>query len=122
MKTSQKSKLFELDRETKELLQNVSAMTGDKISDVVAIWQHTIYAYFMQILESSDKNYSTIKIPFVGKILIKESKEEKGEFDYLVSIDENFKEQLRKTKKQDLSDLISYFQENNIEKTVDNIK
>lgn len=122
MKTSQKSKLFDLDRETKELLQDVAGMMGDKPSDVIAVWQHTIYTYFMHIFESPDKNYSVIKIPFIGKLLIKESKEEKGEFDILVSMDDAFKEQLRKAKKQDVSDLISYFQENNIEKTIDNIK
>lgn len=122
MKKNQKSKLFELDRETKELLTDVASMTGDKPSDVIAIWQHTIYAYFMRIFESPDKNYSTIKIPYIGKILIKESKEEKGQFDIFMSIDDSFKEQLRKIKKSDTSDLISYFQENNIEKTIDNIK
>lgn len=120
-KIKQNSKLFELDRETKELLQNVAAMMGDKPADIIAVWQHTIYTYFISFLESSDKNYNVIKIPFIGKILLRESKEEKGEFDVLVSLDDSFKEQLRKCKKQNMTDLISYFQENNIEKTIENI-
>lgn len=114
-------KLFELDKEQKDLLQRVAADTGLRRSSIQKVWEYTIYALLMTIAENSDATYNVIPVPHIGKILLKESKENEGEYDTFLMVFDSLKEQIKKIKKGDLRDLISYYDENFIDCTINEI-
>lgn len=114
-------KLFELDKEQKDLLQRVAADTGLRRSSIQKVWEYTIYALLMSIAENSDSTYNVIPVPHIGKILLKESKENEGEYDTFLMVFDSLKDQIKKIKKGDLRDLISYYDENFIDCTINEI-
>lgn len=110
-----------MDKEQKDFIQKISSLSGIKKSSIQMVWEYTMYAMFLDLLENKGKNYSTILVPYLGKILIKESKENPGELDTFLSLSESIKDELIKVKKDNTVDLINYFQENFIDKTIDEI-
>lgn len=113
-------KLFDLDKDQKDFLQRVSAKCGlDRLS-TQTVWEFTLFTMLMDIAENPDSAYNVLQIPYVGKILFKESKEYPGEYDTFLALNDSVKELAKKAKKGDLKDLIEYFSEKFIKGTIKN--
>lgn len=114
-------KLFENSKEQKDLLDRVSSLCGIKRSSVQKVWEYTIYALLMQIYENKEAAYNVLPVPFVGKILLKESKENPKEYDTFLMVYDFLKEEIKKVKDDDARDLISFFDEAFLSKTVNDL-
>lgn len=115
-------KLFENDKEQRDLLNKIASLCGIKRTSVQQVWEYTIYCLLISVMENRDATYNVLPIPYLGKILFKESKEHQGEFDTFLMIYDSVKEELKKVKKGDMKDLINYFDKNFIEKTIQDIE
>jgi len=113
-------KLFIMDSEQKELIQKISALCGIKQDIIKQVWQFTIFNVLLQLLEDKDKNFNILQIPFFGKILLKPDPEKKGSFESFLALNPNFKEIISSVKSGNETGLISFFQENFINKVLDN--
>ena len=115
-------KIFELDKDQKDFLQKVSSYCGLDRSSTQTVWEYTIYTMLMGIAENPESPYSVLQIPFMGKILFKESKENPGEYDMFLSLNDNIKDLAKKAKQGDLKDLINYYTEKFVRGTVKNVE
>jgi hypothetical protein len=116
-----KEKLFTISAEEKQLLQKISSLCGVKQEIIKEIWQFTLFNSFLDLLENKDKNYNILSIPFLGKLLIKPDKENPGELENFLILNEETKSIIKKIKNGYETDLIQYFQENFINKVLENI-
>jgi hypothetical protein len=114
-------KLFIEDSEQKELLQKISALCGLKKDIIKQVWQYTFFQVYLNLLEEKDAPYNIVSIPYIGKMMVRPNKEKNGEFDPLFIFNEGFKSVYKNIKNGDETGLIQYFQENFINKTLDNI-
>jgi hypothetical protein len=62
-----------------------------------------------------------ISIPYLGKIMLRPSKEDDKTFDQFLLLTDNFKTILHNVKNGDETGLIQFFQENFINRVIDNI-
>jgi len=115
-------KIFELDKDQKDFLQKVSSYCGLDRSSTQTVWEYTIYTMLMDIAENPESPYNVLQIPYMGKILFKESKENPGEYDMFLSLNDNIKDLAKKAKQGDLKDLINYYTEKFIRGTVKNVE
>jgi hypothetical protein len=116
-----KEKLFTISSDEKQLLQKISSLCGVKQEIIKEIWQFTLFSSFLEILENKDKNYNIISIPFLGKILIKPDKEKPGELENFFILNEDTKSIIKKIKNGYETELIQYFQDNFINRVLENI-
>jgi agmatine/peptidylarginine deiminase len=116
-----KEKLFTISVEEKNLLQKISSLCGIKQDIIKEIWQYTFFNTFLDVLEKKNNNYNIIPVPFLGKIIIKPDKEVPGEYENFFILNEDTKSLIRKIKKGSETELIQYFQENFINKVLENI-
>jgi hypothetical protein len=116
-----KEKLFTISSDEKQLLQKISSLCGVKQEIIKEIWQFTLFSSFLEILENKDKNYNIISIPFLGKILIKPDKEKLGELENFFILNEDTKSIIKKIKHGYETELIQYFQDNFINRVLENI-
>jgi hypothetical protein len=116
-----KEKLFTVSSDEKQLLQKISSLCGVKQEIIKEIWQFTLFNSFLELLENKDKNYNIISIPFLGKILIKPDKENPEEYENFFIINEDTKSIIKKIKNGQETELIQYFQNNFINKVLENI-
>jgi hypothetical protein len=80
------------------------------------VWQYTIYANYLHLLEDSSKPFSRFQIPFFGSVLIKHNKD--GDLDMFLSMTESMKDAISKIKHGNDAGLVEYFQENFVDRTV----
>lgn len=94
----------ELDNQTKQLLQEVSDITGVDIKLVNTVLENLLIAWLLKILkESPEKKLVTIPIPYIGSIGIRyngeqlssDSSEIFADADYFISISDSFKKLIR---------------------------
>ena len=94
----------ELDNQTKQLLQEVSGITGVDIKLVNTVLENLLIAWLLKILkESPEKKLVTIPIPYIGSIGIRyngeqlssDSSEIFADADYFISISNSFKKLIR---------------------------
>ena len=94
----------ELDNQTKQLLQEVSGITGVDIKLVNTVLENLLIAWLLKILkESPEKKLVTIPIPHIGSIGIRynaeqlssDSSEIFADADYFISISDSFKKLIR---------------------------
>lgn len=94
----------ELDNQTKQLLQEVSGITGVDIKLVNTVLENLLIAWLLKILkESPEKKLVTIPIPYIGSIGIRyngeqlssDSSEIFADADYFISISDSFKKLIR---------------------------
>jgi len=116
-----KEKLFTISAEEKALLQKISSLCGIKQEIIKEIWQYTLFSSFLEILEKKDEKYNLISIPFLGKILIKPDRSNPEEFENFILLNEDTKSIIKKIKRGYETELIQYFQENFINKVLENI-
>lgn len=117
-----KSKIFDSDKDLKAFLQRVSSISGIKKSSIQQVWEYTIYAMFLDILENSEAKFTTLPIPYVGKVLLRDSKTEQDDYDVFLALTDSFKDELNKIKKGNIVDLIKYFQEHFINEICNEIE
>lgn len=111
-------KIFELDKEQRDFLQKVSSYCGLDRASTQVVWEFTIFTMLMEIAENPDCSYNVLQIPYLGKILFKESRENPNEYDMFLSLNDNIKDLAKKAKKGNLQDLISYFSEKFIKSSI----
>ena len=94
----------ELDNQTKQLLQEVSGITGVDIKLVNTVLENLLIAWLLKILkETPEKKLVTIPIPYIGSIGIRyngeqlssDSSEIFADADYFISISDSFKKLIR---------------------------
>ena len=94
----------ELDNQTKQLLQEVSGITGVDTKLVNTVLENLLIAWLLKILkESPEKKLVTIPIPYIGSIGIRyngeqlssDSSEIFADADYFISISDSFKKLIR---------------------------
>ena len=111
-------KLLDLDKDQREFLQKVRSYCGLDKGSVQSLWEYTVFATLLDIAENPDKPYNVIQIPFMGKILFKESKEYPGEYDTFLALNDTFKNLAKKVKNGDLQNIIDYYSEKFVKGTV----
>ena len=112
------TKLLDLDKEQKEFLQKVGSYCGLDKQSVQTVMEYVVFTMLLDIAENPDKPYNVLQLPYLGKILFKDSKEYPGEYDVFLSLSDNFKSLAKKAKKKDLQELIEYYSEKFIKGTV----
>jgi hypothetical protein len=117
-------KLFQEDSEQKELIQKISALCGLKKDIIKQVWQYTFFQIYLNLLEEKEnkhnqKSYNIIQIPYIGKIIIRLNQEK--ELEPFIIMNPDFKGMLKNIQDGDETGLIQFFQENFINKTIDNI-
>lgn len=60
-------KEMELDRDTKDVLTKISALSSIKTDIIKQVWEFTAAAWYLQIAENPEK-MSSITIPYFGKV------------------------------------------------------
>ena len=113
-------KLFVQDAEQKELITKISALCGLKQDIIKQVWQYTFFNIYLNLLEQKDKNISEIKLPHIGKIMLR-FKEGEQDFDKFILLDQNFQEIIKNLRAGNDTGLVQFFQENFINKVIDNI-
>jgi len=120
--TNSNTKILELDKDQKDFLQKVSSYCGLDRASTQTVWEYTIFTMLMEIAENPDQPYNILQIPYLGKILFKESKEHPGEYDTFLALNDNIKELAKKAKKGNLQDLITYFSDKFIKSSLKQIE
>lgn len=113
------SELFSLTPEDKVLLQKISSLCGVKQDIIKEVWQFTLFNAYLDILENKDNSYHTISVPFLGKIMVKPNKQDPSELENFVALSENTKSMIRKIKLGAETQLVSFFDENFIKKSLE---
>ena len=94
----------ELDNQTKQLLQEVSGITGVDIKLVNTVLENLLIAWLLKILkEPPEKKLVTIPIAYIGSIGIRYNGEQRSsdsseifaDADYFISISDSFKKLIR---------------------------
>jgi len=113
-------KLFIQDAEQKELISKISALCGLKQDIIKQVWMYTFFNTYLSLLEQKDKNINDILVPYLGKIRLRFNDGE-SEFDKFILLNENFQDVIKNLKAGNNNGMIQFFQENFINKVVDNI-
>jgi CRISPR/Cas system-associated protein endoribonuclease Cas2 len=118
------NKLFQEDSEQKELIQKISALCGLKKDIIKQVWQYTYFQVYLNLLEEKEdkhnqKSYNMINLPYIGKIVLRTNQEK--ELEPFIILNQDFKTMIKNIQNGDETGLIQFFQENFINKTIDNI-
>ena len=121
-------KNFELDADTKQMLQEISATFGVKNEIVREVWEYTIFTILLKISENQ-KSCQSINIPFLGHMLLKDNgitQDKDGnayhDIEPIVALSENFKNLYIKACKGKFDELSEYIEENYIKPVLEEIK
>jgi hypothetical protein len=113
-------KLFTEDSEQKEFLKKISSLCGLKKDIITQVWQYTFFQVYLDLLENKDKPYNEILLPYIGRLLIRPR--ENKDMDIMFAMNDNFSKVYKNIKNGDETGLIQFFQENFINKVIDNIQ
>jgi hypothetical protein len=122
-----KDTIFNFDSEQKKLINDISSLCGIKQDTVKQIWMYTLFTSYLKLLEEKDRSINTIEIPFIGTIVIKFDKEKKqfaiepeSRAPWVhIHLKDELKDMVAKIKMGDETDLVKYFQDNFINKVID---
>ena len=121
-------KTIDMDSDTKQMLQEISATMGVKNEIVREVWEFTIFTILLNIAEKPE-GPQRINIPYFGHLLFRDKgliTNEKGEaehdIDILVGMSENFKKLYLEACQGQYSALSEYLQENYIKPVLQEIK
>lgn len=105
-----------LDRDTKELLEEVSSLFGVKSDVIKDVWDYTMIVWLLKIADAKG-NWRRIKVPYLGTIGLrflgeKIGSEDKIEADYdsFTLLDDNFKDLLKAVKNNGSEELTQFIQ------------
>jgi hypothetical protein len=121
-------KTFEMDSDTKQMLQEISATFGVKNEIIKEVWEYTIFTILLKISEDPEKRQS-INIPYLGHMLLEDNgivQDENGnayhDIEPLVALSENFKNLYMKVCRGRFDDLSEYLEENYIKPVLEEVK
>lgn len=121
-------KSFDLDADTKQMLQEISATFGVKNEIVKEVWEFTLFTILLKIAGNPDKR-QRINIPYLGHLLLRDEgikQDEDGnayhDISTLIALSDNFKNLYTKVCKGQFDELSEYLDENYIKPVLDEIK
>lgn len=120
-------KLFEYDKDTKDIVLDISALFGVKSEVVKQVWEMTVLAMLLKTSDFEDSKTVRLKIPFIGNMLLRDkgSVIENGkctpDIECFVSLDENFKQLFDRARYNDFDNLSEYVQDKYLSDIIDKI-
>ncbi|MCF0126226.1 MAG: hypothetical protein HUJ68_10830 [Clostridia bacterium] len=110
--------VFKLSKEEKEFLQKVSNISGIKKSSIQMVWLYTIYTMLLDVNENKNAKFTELIVPYFGKVLAKLTEDN---YDLLMSLNQDFLDQIKNVKNDDCLDLINFFDENFVKQTINQV-
>lgn len=121
-------KLFNIDSETKKMLQSISATYLVPSEIVNKVWEYTIFTIALK-MASNDGAMDKITIPYIGSLYLKENGKEvdkngvaQPNIESEMVLSDSFKEIFRNIKQNNYDILSDYFDENYIKKVIEQYK
>ena len=121
-------KLFNIDSETKKMLQSISSTYLVPSEIVNKVWEYTIFTIALK-MASNDKQIDKITIPYIGSLYLKENGKEidkngiaQPNIESEIVLSDSFKEIFRNVKQNNYDILSEYFDENYIKKIIEKYK
>ena len=121
-------KLFNIDSETKKMLQSISSTYLVPSEIVNRVWEYTIFTIALK-MSSNDKQMDKITIPYIGSLYLKENGKEidkngiaQPNIESEIVLSDSFKEIFRSVKQNNYDILSEYFDENYIKKIIEKYK
>lgn len=121
-------KLFNIDSETKKMLQSISSTYLVPSEIVNKVWEYTIFTIALKIA-SNDRQMDKITIPYIGSLYLKENGKEidkngiaQPNIESEIVLSDSFKEIFRNVKQNNYDILSEYFDENYIKKIIEKYK
>ena len=121
-------KLFNVDSETKKMLQSISSTYLVPSEIVNKVWEYTIFTIALK-MASNDKQMDKITIPYIGSLYLKENGKEidkngiaQPNIESEIVLSDSFKEIFRSVKQNNYDILSEYFDENYIKKIIEKYK
>lgn len=117
-------KLFNMDAETKKMLQSISSTYLVPSEVVNKVWEYTIFTMALK-LASGNGNIDKITIPFIGNLYLSENGKTVDKngvalpnIESTIVLSDTFKEIFRNVKQSDFDCLSEYFDEQYIQKII----
>lgn len=121
-------KLFNIDSETKKMLQSISSTYLVPSEVVNKVWEYTIFTIALK-MASNDGAMDKITIPYIGSLYLKEDGKEvdkngvaQPNIESEMVLSDSFKEIFRNIKQNNYDILSDYFDENYIKKVIEQYK
>lgn len=121
-------KLFNIDSETKKMLQSISSTYLVPSEVVNKVWEYTIFTIALK-MASNDGAMDKITIPYIGSLYLKENGKEvdkngvaQPNIESEMVLSDSFKEIFRNIKQNNYDILSDYFDENYIKKIIEQYK
>lgn len=121
-------KLFNIDSETKKMLQSISSTYLVPSEVVNKVWEYTIFTIALK-MASNDGVMDKITIPYIGSLYLKENGKEvdkngvaQPNIENEMILSDSFKEIFRNIKQNNYDILSDYFDENYIKKVIEQYK
>lgn len=121
-------KLFNIDSETKKMLQSISSTYLVPNEVVNKVWEYTIFTIALK-MASNDGVMDKITIPYIGSLYLKENGKEvdkngvaQPNIESEMILSDSFKEIFRNIKQNNYDILSDYFDENYIKKVIEQYK
>lgn len=121
-------KLFNIDSETKKMLQSISSTYLVPSEVVNKVWEYTIFTIALK-MASNDGVMDKITIPYIGSLYLKENGKEvdkngvaQPNIESEMILSDSFKEIFRNIKQNNYDILSDYFDENYIKKVIEQYK
>jgi hypothetical protein len=121
-------KLFNIDSETKKMLQSISSTYLVPSEVVNKVWEYTIFTIALK-MASNDGAMDKITIPYIGSLYLKENGKEvdkngvaQPNIESEMVLSDSFKEIFRNIKQNNYDILSNYFDENYIKKVIEQYK
>lgn len=121
-------KLFNIDSETKKMLQSISSTYLVPSEIVNKVWEYTIFTIALK-MASNDNQMDKITIPYIGSLYLKENGKEidkngtaQPNIESEIVLSDSFKEIFRNVKQNNYDILSEYFDENYIKKIIEKYK
>lgn len=120
-------KLFEYDKDTKDIVLDISALFGVKSEVVKQVWEMTVLAMLLKTSDFEDNKSVRLKIPFIGNMLLRDNGAviENGKctpnVECFISLDDNFKRLFDRARYNDFDSLSDYVQDKYLSDIIDKI-
>lgn len=106
-----------LDKDSKDLLEEVSSLFGVKSDIIKDVWDYTLIAWLLKMADS-DANFKRFRIPYVGSIGLRflgekasnDSDKIEADYEAFVSLNDNFKNLLKAIKNNGSEELVQFIQ------------
>lgn len=119
-------KELELDRDTKDMLMKISALSSIKADVIKQVWEFTNIMWYLQLSENPEK-LTSITIPYFGKLGIKFNNDKlkedgtiQSEITAFAAPSESFSNMVGDIYSQSRSEVIDFLQNNLLKNTIAN--